>query len=126
MIAMASRAASRFGLVGLALAVVASGTLAAPPAAHAITPPTLARKAVVKVKGLACPFCVYGLEKHLKKLPGATEVKVSLGRGEATVDFAPDSKVTEEQVRKAVRDAGFTPGAIQWSDAQDEATGRPR
>jgi copper chaperone CopZ len=120
MIAIASRAVSRLGLVGLALAVVASGTLAAPPAAHAINSPTLARKAVVKVKGLACPFCVYGLEKHLKKLPGTTEVKVSLGKGEATVTFSPDSNVTEEQVRKAVRDAGFTPGSIEWSDAQEK------
>jgi copper chaperone CopZ len=45
---------------------------------------------------------------------------VSLGKGEATVTFSPDSNVTEEQVRKAVRDAGFTPGSIEWSDTQEK------
>lgn len=76
------------------------------------------RQAVIAVKGLACPFCVYGLEKHLRKLPGAKQVHADLGKGEAVVEFATGSKVTDEQIQKAVRDAGFTPGRIEWRSPQ--------
>lgn len=72
------------------------------------------RQAAVAVKGLACPFCVYGLEKHLKKLSGVQRVRVELGKGEALLDFPPDTRVTDDQIGKAVREAGFTPGKIEW------------
>ena len=71
-------------------------------------------EAVVAVKGLACPFCVYGLEKQLKKLPGAKQVSVDLGKGQAVIVFAEDAKVTDAQIEKAVRRAGFSPGKIEW------------
>ena len=90
------------------------------------TPTDSPRRAVVTVKGLACPFCVYGLEKHLRKLPGAAAVRVDLGKGEATIDLAADSKVTEEQIRKAVKNAGFTADRIEWQvhSAHQNRTGR--
>ena len=31
-------------------------------------------QAVVTVKGMQCPFCAYGIRKHLTKLPGANTV----------------------------------------------------
>lgn len=74
-------------------------------------------EAVVQVKGLACPFCVYGLEKRLKKLPGVQKVHVELGKSEADIAFAPGSAVTDAEIQKAVRDAGFTPGAIRWKES---------
>lgn len=90
------------------------------------TPTGSPRRAVVTVKGLACPFCVYGLEKHLRKLPGATAVQVNLGKGETTIELAADSKVTEEDIRKAIRNAGFTADRIEWQvqRAQQDRTGR--
>jgi mercuric ion binding protein len=75
-----------------------------------------AREAVVQVKGLACPFCVYGLEKRLRKLPGVERVHVELGKGEADIAFAPGSAVADAEIQKAVRDAGFTPGTIRWKE----------
>ncbi len=74
---------------------------------------------IVTVEGIACPFCVYGLEKHLRKLPGVTNVETDLRKGETTVDLAAGSEVTEEQVRKAVRDAGFTASTIERKAADD-------
>jgi len=62
----------------------------------------------VRVDGLACPFCAYGLEKKLKKLPGASNVHIDLDAGRATFDVA-GSVLMPEPVRSAVRDAGFTP-----------------
>jgi hypothetical protein len=35
-------------------------------------------------------------------------------KGEAIVEFSPEAKVTDEQIQKAVRAAGFTPGKIEW------------
>ncbi len=102
------RALRRRLSIVLAAAVLLTGggaTLGAPPEG---TP----RRVVVNVKGLACPFCVYGLEKHLRKLPGATSVRVDLGKGEAAIDLAPGSKVTDEDIRKAVKKAGFTVARI--------------
>ncbi len=78
--------------------------------------PTSDKQAVIAVKGLACPFCVHGLKKQLRRLPGVKNVDVSLGRGQAVVTFAGGSKVTNQQIARAVRKAGFTPGKIEWHD----------
>ncbi len=75
------------------------------------------KQAVIAVKGLACPFCVHGLKKHLLRLPGAKQVDVSLGKGEAVVTFEASSRVTEPEIAAAVRKAGFTPGKIEWRTA---------
>ena len=66
----------------------------------------------VRVNGLACPFCAYGIEKKLRALPGAREVKVDLEGGRATFE-APAGTVSKEQVQKAIKDAGFSPGEIK-------------
>lgn len=72
------------------------------------------KQAVVTVHGMQCPFCAYGIKKHLAKLPGAKSVEVALAKNQAVVTFAPDAKVTDEQIQKAVRSAGFTAAKIEW------------
>jgi len=101
------------------LAVAASVLffISAVPAAFAAPATGTGKQAVVEIKGMSCPFCAYGAKKRLLALPGATKVEVTLGQDQAIVDFAPDSKVTDDQIRKAVRDAGFTPGKIEWRNA---------
>ncbi len=71
-------------------------------------------QAVVTVKGMQCPFCAYGIRKHLTKLPGANKVEVELAKSQAIVTFAADATVTDEQIQEAVRKAGFTAGTIEW------------
>lgn len=66
----------------------------------------------VRVDGLACPFCAYGLEKKLKKLPGVSRVDIDLESGRASFDVASDTLLMPGPVREAVREAGFTPRAI--------------
>jgi len=66
----------------------------------------------VRVDGLACPFCAYGLEKKLKKLPGVSRVDVDLESGRASFDVASDTVLMPGPVREAVREAGFTPRGI--------------
>jgi periplasmic mercuric ion binding protein len=66
----------------------------------------------VQVNGMACPFCAYGIEKKLRAIPGARDVKVDLDAGRATFE-APSEAVTEQQVKQAIKDAGFSPGKIE-------------
>ena len=68
----------------------------------------------IEVKGLACPFCVQGLEKHLKKLDAVATVKTSLKKGEVVLHLKPDRTVSEKEVRAAVEKAGFTAGKIRF------------
>lgn len=59
--------------------------------------------------GMDCAPCAYGMEKGLKKLEGVKKVNVSLNKGNAVIQFAADSKLALADIRRVVRDGGFTP-----------------
>lgn len=120
------RFGSKFFLVrsaSFALVTGLLGALAPAFAAPGAEPADGPKQAVVSVNGLACPFCAYGVRKHLLKLPGAQKVQVDLAKGEAVVDFVAGAKVTDAQIQKAVTDAGFSPGRIEWRGSK-KAAGR--
>jgi mercuric ion binding protein len=98
--------------------VMALGQVASTFSAAAQAPAGDRNQAVVTVRGMQCPFCAYGIKKHLAKLPGATRVDVELAKNHAIVTFAPGAKVTDAQIQQAVRNAGFTAGAIEWRAGQ--------
>lgn len=62
----------------------------------------------MRVDGLACPFCAYGIEKKLKEIEGVSNIKVDLDKGLVSVDMAEGKKLTESQMKKLFSDAGFT------------------
>jgi len=62
----------------------------------------------MRVDGLACPFCAYGIEKKLKALDGVSNIKVDLDRGLVSLDMKEGGKLTDEQMKKLFNDAGFT------------------
>jgi len=66
----------------------------------------------VHIDGLACPFCAFGIEKHLKKVDGVKKVLVNLGEGTANLTLNPGAEVTGEQIRQAVKKAGFKASEI--------------
>ena len=70
----------------------------------------------IVVDGLSCPFCAYGLEKKLKKVSGSEDIVIALTEGEATMSVPKHQKPTEEELRKIVKDAGFTPRVITFSE----------
>jgi len=94
-------------LLGLATAFVAVFP------AQAATP-VQARQAypadayVVRVDGLACPFCAYGIEKQFSHLPGVTTTDVNLGSGVVVVHVKPGTRFDQAQITKTVQQAGFT------------------
>lgn len=96
------------------IATMALGPLVGTSGVDAQAPAGGQKQAVVTVQGMQCPFCAYGIKKHLAKLPGAKKVEIELAKNQATVTFAPDAKVSDEQIRRAVRNAGFTPAKIEW------------
>ena len=67
----------------------------------------------VFVGGLSCPFCTYGVEKKLKAVDGVESVKVHLKSGTATLILAEGKVPTPEEIRRAVKKAGFTAGKIE-------------
>ena len=64
----------------------------------------------IQVKGMTCPFCAYGIEKNLGKLPGVENVQVSLEAKKARVVMRPGQVPDAARVRQVILDSGFTPG----------------
>ena len=58
--------------------------------------------------GLSCPFCAYGIEKKLKKTAGVETVDIDLKRGVVVVKTREGVKLSEPQMKRLVKDAGFT------------------
>jgi copper chaperone CopZ len=69
-------------------------------------------QATIRVDGLACPFCSYGLEKKLKEIKGVGKVTISVNKGLATLKSKPMQNLEVEQLVPVVKDAGFTPGEV--------------
>ena len=59
----------------------------------------------IKIQGMSCQHCVMAVTKALGAIPGIKDVKVDLAKGEAT--FENSQKVSREEIRKAVEDAGY-------------------
>jgi copper chaperone CopZ len=72
------------------------------------------QKAIIKVEGLYCPFCSYGLEKQVKKIKGFQNVQINIKEGTAEIEFKPGVKVPEKAILTAVEDAGFDLDGVEW------------
>lgn len=74
----------------------------------------------IQVTGMTCPFCVYGTEKKLNQLPGVDKAEVSLKAKKARIVMTPGKRADLDAIRKAIVEAGFTPGEVTL----DTATGK--
>ncbi len=82
------------------LASVVLATLVAAPAWAA--PQTV----ILSVAKMTCAACPITVKTALSRVPGVTEVSVSLERKEATVVF-DDTKTTVSALTRATKDAGY-------------------
>ncbi len=73
----------------------------------------------VRVFGLACPFCAYGVEKSIGKLEGVDSVKVDLAESRVDVVMLTEHKANLEEIKQAIVNAGFTPGDASTSMAAE-------
>jgi mercuric ion binding protein len=62
----------------------------------------------MRVDGLACPFCAYGIEKKLKAIEGTSKINVDLDKGLVSVDTIEGKELSEEKMKKLFHDSGFT------------------
>jgi len=79
---------------------------------------------VMRVDGLACPYCAYGVEKKLKAIEGVERVDVDLDKGLVVVDAREGVVLTDEQMRKLMKDAGFTFRSMRIERPGGAAAGR--
>lgn len=71
-----------------------------------------AQQIIIRVDGASCPFCAFGLEKRLGQIEGVAHVRIEMKTGEAIVTLKPGATVSEQALRQAVTEAGFTPREI--------------
>ncbi len=62
----------------------------------------------LRVDGLACPFCAYGIEKKLKKTAGVKTVEFDLEAGKVIVTTEESARFTEKEMERLIEEAGFT------------------
>ncbi len=105
-----------FLLLHPAIARAADAVASNQPMANPATPNTLAPagEVLVIVKGVATPFAVFGIVKGLSKMPGAAHVSFNLQRGLADIILKPGAHLSDEEIRRVVRTASYTPGDIRW------------
>lgn len=106
-------------LVGIVLAAgCAAGCAALPwgessaeaPAGH--EHPLPADQAEVHIQGMACPFCVFNVEKKLREVPGVRSVVTDLESGVSRVEFQGEEAVAPEALWRKAEKSGFTPRKV--------------
>ncbi|MDI1274954.1 cation-translocating P-type ATPase [Polaromonas sp.] len=70
------------------------------------------------VGGMTCASCVSRVEKALKKVPGVQEATVNLATESARVVYAASAQM-DAQIRRAVRNAGYEPLAMEEAMPED-------
>ena len=91
-----------------AVAALVALLLSSAPSAHASV-----GEVRVFVKGLACPFCTFGIEKSLEKVPGVVSVETTIRTGLVQVQLRPGTPLDPAALNEAVRKSGFTPSRIE-------------
>lgn len=67
----------------------------------------------LRVDGMVCPFCAYGLEKRLRKIAAVDSVIVRVSDGMVQIRERGEQRVSNASLQEAVTRAGFTLKDIQ-------------
>jgi len=54
----------------------------------------------IEIKGMACLYCAFGMEKELKKVAGVYSVDIELKEGLAYISTPIHQKPTKENLKK--------------------------
>lgn len=66
----------------------------------------------LRVDGLSCPFCAYGIEKKLKKVNHIASLEIQMEEGLVVIQPEPGTSVDLAALAKAVTEGGFTPRTV--------------
>jgi copper chaperone CopZ len=74
----------------------------------------------LRVDGLACPYCAYGIEKKLKALDGLNHesLKVKLNEGLILFQMNDTSAVSKSELKQLINDSGFTLRGVKIQKAE--------
>ncbi|MGC4396880.1 heavy metal translocating P-type ATPase [Hydrogenophaga sp. T2] len=80
------------------------------------------------IGGMTCASCVGRVERALRKQPGVIDASVNLATETARVTAAAGDPALAARLRRAVRDAGYEPRAVETDDDpdRDRVLGVPR
>ena len=70
---------------------------------------------VLQVKGMVCEFCALNMEKQLKEIEAVNKVQVKLDEQKVLLTLHDDQTVTEDALREAVTNAGFTTEEVTFT-----------
>ena len=62
----------------------------------------------MRVDGLACPYCAYGIEKKLNAIDGVEKIDIDLENRLVIVNVIEGVKLSDEQMTQLFDDAGFS------------------
>ncbi len=85
--------------------------------ALSVATPSAASDFILRVDGLACPFCAYGVEKKLLAVPGVESIEVLLDEGQIVLRFSREAALDVAALDSAVEKAGFTLRGLLVQDA---------
>lgn len=100
------------GLLIFAVVAVLGGAF--PVLAKQSSQQSIPHQVIVRIDGASCPFCAFGLEKRIGRLEGVRDVMMELKAGKAIVTLKEGATVSEEALRQAVKEAGFTAREITF------------
>ncbi len=62
----------------------------------------------LKVNGMVCPFCAYGLEKRLQEIVSVDAVLIRISDGLVQIRTKEDQELTDEVLKDVVKKSGFS------------------
>ncbi len=80
---------------------------------------------LLRVDGLGCPFCAYGIEKRLRTLDGVKNIEFDIAKGQVILTSVPRVTLSRERIEAKVREAGFTLHSLSVREDGAGDTGTP-
>ncbi len=80
---------------------------------------------ILQVKGMTCEFCAYNMEKQLKRIDAVDKVQVKLDEQKVLLTLHDDQTVTEDSIRDAVTNAGFTTEGVTFTKKDNTSKAGP-
>jgi copper chaperone CopZ len=78
------------------------------------------KEVVLKIEGMSCPSCAFGLERVLKRLDGVVDANVSYSKKEARVKYI-EGKVKVDDIVKAISEQiGFRATPVEGKRSELE------
>lgn len=73
------------------------------------------KKVSISVPGMSCQMCVHGIKKHFKSVVKNVDEDINVDLGSDMVFLNLSKEITEEEIKKRIKDAGYNAKEITWA-----------